>query len=55
MQDVFNPAGPAARGIADLGWLLGTVCLTVYGLVLVALIWTVFRRKREADGSQDQA
>jgi cytochrome c oxidase subunit 2 len=50
-QNVFNPAGPAARGIADLGWFLLTVCGVVYLLVLLALGWAIARERREADTS----
>jgi cytochrome c oxidase subunit II len=50
-QNVFNPAGPAADAIADLGWFLTVVCLTVYGLVVVTLLWAVVRQPRDQDDS----
>jgi cytochrome c oxidase subunit 2 len=50
-QNVFNPAGPAARSIATVGWLLITVSGVVYLLVLLALAWALLRRRRESDDS----
>jgi cytochrome c oxidase subunit II len=49
MQTVFEPQGPAARAIADLGWLLFTVCGVVYVLVLAALVWAIVRRRHDSD------
>jgi cytochrome c oxidase subunit 2 len=48
-QNMFNPAGPAARGIATLGWFLFAVCGLTYLLVLAALAWAVMRRRRDTD------
>ena len=48
-QNVFNPAGPAAREIANHGWFLFAVCAGVYALVLVALAWAVVRRRHASD------
>jgi len=49
-QNVFNPAGPAAREIAGLGFFLFAVCGAIYGLVMGALLWALLRRRRESDG-----
>ncbi len=48
-QVIFNPQGPAARDIAQLGWFLFAVCGVVYAMVLVALAWALLRRRREDD------
>jgi cytochrome c oxidase subunit 2 len=48
-QNVFNPAGPAARDIASLGWFMFAVCGAVYLLVIAALGWALLRRRRESD------
>jgi cytochrome c oxidase subunit 2 len=48
-QHVFDPAGPAARSIAEHAWFLFVVCGAVYGLVLVALWWAIARRRRASD------
>lgn len=48
-QDVFNPAGPAARSIAEHGWFLLAVCAVVYLVVLLALGWALLRRRSDAD------
>jgi len=48
-QSVFNPAGPAARSIATLGWALLALSAVVYGLVLAALLWALLRQRRESD------
>jgi cytochrome c oxidase subunit II len=48
-QNVFNPAGPAARSIAELGWLLLIVCGVIYVLVLAALGWALFRTRHGSD------
>jgi cytochrome c oxidase subunit 2 len=52
-QNVFNPAGPAARSIAALGWVLFAICGVVYALVLAALIWAVARGRRDTDASEE--
>ena len=51
IQDVFAPAGPAARSIASHGLLLFTVCAIVYTLVLAALGWALIRRRHRSDES----
>lgn len=51
IQSVFDPAGPAARDIARLGWALLATCGAVYLLVLAALAWAIVRRRRATDGS----
>jgi cytochrome c oxidase subunit 2 len=48
-QDVFNPAGPGARSIAEHGVFLFAICGVVYLLVLLALAWAVLRRHSDAD------
>jgi cytochrome c oxidase subunit II len=48
-QNMFNPEGPASRGIASLGWLLFVVCGVVYLLVMLATFWAVVRRDRAGD------
>jgi cytochrome c oxidase subunit 2 len=48
-QNVFNPAGPAARDIAGLGVFMFAVCGVVYLLVLAALAWALARRRRDTD------
>jgi cytochrome c oxidase subunit 2 len=52
-QNVFNPAGPAAREIAYLGWFMIAVCGLVYVLVLAALGWSLVRPRRESDDLPD--
>jgi cytochrome c oxidase subunit 2 len=52
-QNVFNPAGPAARDIAAFGSQLLIVCGVVYVLVLAALAWALARRRRPEDESVD--
>jgi cytochrome c oxidase subunit 2 len=47
---VFDPAGPPARSIANLGWGLFAVCGLVYIVVLAGLAWAVLRKRRESDG-----
>jgi cytochrome c oxidase subunit 2 len=48
-QNVFNPAGPAARNIATLGSFLLIACGVVYVLVLGALGWALLRKRRASD------
>jgi cytochrome c oxidase subunit II len=51
---LLDPAGPAARRIASLWWLLFAISAVVF-LVVVALIFAVFLRSRRAtDGSIDR-
>src|SRR5690349_21997591 len=48
-QSMFNPQGPAARSIASLGWMMLTVCVVIYLLVLVATAWALTRRRHVGD------
>jgi cytochrome c oxidase subunit II len=48
-QSMFNPQGPAAHGIAGLGWLLMAICVVVYVAVQTALAWALLRRRDAAD------
>jgi cytochrome c oxidase subunit II len=48
-QNVFNPAGPAARDIASLGWFMFAICGAVYLSVLAALAWALMRRRHASD------
>lgn len=48
-QNIFNPAGPAARDIAWLGGTLFAICAVVYLLVMFALIWALARQRRPSD------
>jgi cytochrome c oxidase subunit II len=48
-QSMFNPQGPAAQKIADLGWILISVCGVVYVLVMAALGWALMRARRQTD------
>jgi cytochrome c oxidase subunit II len=50
-QNVFNPAGPAARDIANLGWFMFAVCGAVYAVVLAALAWALLRRRHASDST----
>ena len=50
-QNVFNPAGPAAREIANVGWFMFAVCGVVYALVLMALAWALLRRRDASDAA----
>jgi cytochrome c oxidase subunit II len=52
-QSMFNPEGPAARRIADLGSLLIGICLFVYVVVLAVAAWS-FLRPRHASDDSDQ-
>jgi cytochrome c oxidase subunit 2 len=51
-QSMFNPQGPAARRIADLGSLLIGICLIVYVVVLAVAAWSLLRRRQAADDSE---
>jgi len=46
---MFNPQGPAARSIASLGWLLLSVCVVIYVIVMAVAAWSLFRRRDAAD------
>lgn len=48
-QNMFNPQGPASRGIASLGWFLFGVCAAIYLVVLLAALWAAVRRRRSDD------
>jgi cytochrome c oxidase subunit 2 len=48
-QNVFNPAGPAARDIASLGGFMFAVCGVIYLLVIGALAWALLRRRAGSD------
>ena len=52
MQTVFDPHGPAARAIAELGWLLFAVSGVVYVLVIATLIWALVRRRHDSDDDE---
>jgi cytochrome c oxidase subunit 2 len=48
-QTVFNPQGPQARSIANLGWWLIGMCAVVYVLTMAALVWALRRRRLASD------
>jgi cytochrome c oxidase subunit 2 len=48
-QSMFNPQGPAARSIAGLGWVLLTVSIVVYVVVMAALLWALVRERQVTD------
>jgi cytochrome c oxidase subunit II len=48
-QSMFNPQGPAARSIASLGWLLLSVCVLIYVVVMLATVWALVRRRHAGD------
>ena len=48
-QSMFNPQGPAARSIAQLGWTLIGTSLVVYLIVMAALAWALLRTRRPSD------
>jgi cytochrome c oxidase subunit 2 len=50
-QSMFNPQGPGARSIANLGWLLFAICTVVYVLVLGTMFLALARRRHAADDS----
>src|SRR3954469_7281833 len=52
-QSIFNPQGPGARSIANLGWVLFAVCGVVYVLVLATMLLAIARRRRPADDSPE--
>src|SRR5690348_14661715 len=49
MQSIFHPAGPVAQRIASLGWLLLSVCIVVYVVVMLVTLWALLRRRPAAD------
>jgi len=48
-QSALDPHGPVARTILDLGWVLFSVTVVVYVLVLAGLAWALLRQRRESD------
>jgi cytochrome c oxidase subunit 2 len=52
-HSMFNPQGPAARSIADFGWLLLGICLAVYVAVLGALGWAFVRARARTSPPQE--
>jgi cytochrome c oxidase subunit II len=50
-QSMFNPQGPAARSIAELGWFLLWLSTAIYVAVMVALAIVLFRRRQPTDDS----
>ena len=48
-QNVFNPQGPAARSIAQLGWSLLILCGVIYVAVIAVFLWALARRRHETD------
>jgi cytochrome c oxidase subunit 2 len=52
-QSMFNPQGPAARSIADLGWFLIVLCGAIYVAVMIALAIALVRRRRDSDGTPE--
>lgn len=38
IQNVINPAGPQAKNLSDLWWLMFTICSIVFVLVMIALL-----------------
>jgi cytochrome c oxidase subunit II len=45
---VFDPRGPAAAGIAELGWIMFGLAAAIYVLVVALLLYALFRRRRAA-------
>lgn len=52
-QSMFNPQGPTARSMADLGWFLIALCSAIYIAVMVALAMALTRRRHETDSSPE--
>ena len=50
-QSMFNPQGPAARRIADLGLLMIAICLVVYLVVIAVAAWSLLRQRQASDDS----
>jgi cytochrome c oxidase subunit II len=50
-QSMFNPQGPAARSMANLGWFLIGLSCVIYLLVMTALAVAIFRRRHDNDMS----
>jgi len=51
-QSMFNPQGPAARRIADLGLLMIAICLVVYLVVIAVAAWSLLRQRQASDDSE---
>ncbi len=51
-QSMFNPQGPAASRIADLGSLMIGICLVVYLVVIAVAAWSLLRQRQAADDSE---
>jgi cytochrome c oxidase subunit 2 len=51
-QSMFNPQGPAAHRIADLGSLMIALCLVVYIVVLAASAWALLRQRQVSDDAE---
>ncbi len=50
-QSMFNPQGPAARSIANLGWWLMALSTAIWVAVMIALAVALLRRRQESDQS----
>jgi cytochrome c oxidase subunit 2 len=48
-QSMFNPQGPPARSIANLGTMLLVLCGVVYVVTMLALGWALIRRRHVRD------
>ena len=48
-QSMFNPQGPIARILANLGWFLIGLSAVVYVAVMIALAVALWRRRRDTD------
>jgi len=46
-QAGLNPHGPIARSIAVHAWMLMTVCVAVYVVVMIAFCIALGRRRRD--------
>jgi cytochrome c oxidase subunit II len=51
-HSVLDPASPQARLVDRLGDAMYLVAVIVFILVMVALLWSAFRRRRRAEGSE---
>ncbi|MFL6565263.1 MAG: cytochrome c oxidase subunit II [Burkholderiales bacterium] len=51
VQDMLSAAGPQARHIEALWWLMLAVCSVVFVAVLAALAWVLWRAPRAAAGT----
>jgi cytochrome c oxidase subunit II len=48
---IFDPSGPDAARISQLGWLLIVLSTVIYVAVLIATAWALWRRRTPADDS----